>query len=72
MLPDETNDYELFVYSKGYYLEWMRKEWLGGKDLLKLRKMVLGDEKTWKDLAREFKQLEPSMEATFWNSRVNL
>ncbi|MHC1706648.1 MAG: hypothetical protein AB9842_03885 [Bacteroidales bacterium] len=69
--PDDR-DYELFVYSKGYYLEWARKEWLPGKDLGRLRKMVLGDENTWKELAREFKTMESSMESAFWNSRVNL
>lgn len=71
-LPATADDYELFVYSKGYYLEWIRKEWLGGKDRIKLRKMVLGDPRTWRELAREYKQLEPSMESTFWNSRVSL
>jgi hypothetical protein len=72
VLPGENQDYELFLYSGGYYLEWIRKEWLPGKDVDRLRKMVRGDEKTWNELAREFKQMEPSMEAAFWGSRAQL
>ena len=66
---DQTN--ELFVYSKGYYLEWMRKEWLWEKDITKFTKMMLMNKKTWRSLAREFKAVEGDMENTFWNSKVS-
>lgn len=69
LLPD-SGDYALFVESKGYYLEWMRPTWWKEKNLLKLKRMVEGDAKTWRDLALEYKQLEPQMEATFWGSKV--
>lgn len=67
----ENEDYELFLASKGYYLEWIRQEWLKGKNLPKLKKMLMNDESTWRDLAREFKTLEKDMELVFWNSKYS-
>jgi hypothetical protein len=71
-LPKAGQDYELFVYSKGYYLEWIRKDWLREKNLPKLRAMLQNDPATWRELAREFKQAEPQMEAIFWDSKIVL
>jgi hypothetical protein len=68
----ENEDYELFLSSKGYYLEWIRQEWLKGKNLTKLKKMITNDEPTWKELAREFKTMEKEMETVFWNSKYSL
>lgn len=70
-LPSSENDnyHELFLSSKGYYLEWMRDAWLKEKNTLKLRKMLLNDKQTWQDLAREFKTVEHEMEEVFWESK---
>lgn len=70
-LPEiaEHHDYELFLSSKGYYLEWIRTDWIAGKNLPKLRKMLRNDTKTWRDLAQEFKTMEADMESVFWNSK---
>lgn len=72
-LPTLKNDdtHELFVYSKGYYLEWIRKEWLIEKDIKQLNRMMLMHKKTWRNLAHEFKEVEAEMENTFWNSKVS-
>ena len=70
ILPEAANDYALFLYSKGYYLEWIRDEWLRHKNPDALRKMMMNDKTTWSMLAREFKSVESSMEATFWSSNV--
>lgn len=67
-LPKEMV-YELFLMSKGYYLEWVRKDWIKNKNLTKLKKMLLNDDKTWIDLAKEYKSIEGSMEGVFWNSK---
>jgi hypothetical protein len=64
-------DFELFLYSKGYYIEWMREEWLAGKNIPKLTKMLRNDPQTWQDLAKEYKTLESEMEETFWNSKFS-
>jgi hypothetical protein len=37
-----------------------------------LRKMLMNDEQVWKELAREYKIVEPEMESAFWGSRINL
>ncbi|MBE0663894.1 MAG: hypothetical protein IH597_15665 [Bacteroidales bacterium] len=70
-LPQENADYELFLYSKGYYLEWMREHWLKDKDLTKLAQMVYAPESFLKAEARDFKIYESSMEQAFWNSRID-
>ena len=67
----ENQDYELFLSSKGYYLEWIRQDWIKGKDIPKLTKMLMNDPQTWKELAIEFKTMEHEMEAIFWNSKYS-
>ena len=68
---EKEREWELFLSSKGYYLEWIRQEWLEGKDLLKLQKMILNDPQTWRELAKEFKSMEAEMEHVFWNSKYS-
>ncbi len=70
-LPGEHNDFELFLYSKGYYLEWMRDEWLNKKDLFKLKQMVFNPEKYLRNEAKHFKKYESTMEEVFWNSKID-
>ncbi|MEZ5033121.1 MAG: hypothetical protein R2787_17165 [Saprospiraceae bacterium] len=70
-LPDlpAGQQYELFLLSKGYYLEWIRKEWLADKNLPRLKRLLLRDNQTWQELAREYKAVEEDMEQVFWNSK---
>lgn len=70
-LPDKNSDYELFLYSKGYYLEWMREHWIKDKDLLKLRQMVYHPKDYLKVEAKAYKRYENEMEQEFWNSKVD-
>ncbi len=70
-LPVQNDDYELFVYSKGYYLEWIRKEWLAEKNLPKLKGMITNNKDVWRSLATEFKMVEGKMESTFWGSKIS-
>lgn len=60
---------ELFLSSKGYYLEWMRDEWLTEQHLLKLNQMINKPRKFLRTAAGAYKEIEPSMEKTFWSSR---
>lgn len=71
MLPEAGSDYELFLYSEGYYLEWMRKQWLEDKNLLKLRQMVYNPKTYLKGEAASFKRQERDMEEQFWNSKID-
>jgi len=70
-LPNQHTDYELFLYSKGYYLEWMREHWIKDKDLLKLKEMVYNPKKYLKEEAKNYKRYETAMEQEFWNSKVD-
>jgi len=69
--PDVNQNYELFLYSKGYYLEWMREHWIKDKDLFKLRQMVENPKKYLKEEAESYKLYENSMEQEFWNSKID-
>lgn len=70
-LPKQNEDYELFLYSKGYYLEWFRNDWLKEKDLDKLKLMVREPLEYLKNEAKNFKAYETQMEQEFWNSRID-
>lgn len=70
-LPEGKEDYELFMYSKGYYLEWMRESWIREKNHLKLYEMLNMPESYLKSEAKAYKQYEKTMEQQFWNSRIN-
>ncbi|MBK9962574.1 MAG: hypothetical protein IPP06_14955 [Saprospiraceae bacterium] len=70
-LPTVANDFEFFLCSKGYYLEWMRKDWIKDKDLLKLKQMIYEPRKYLKDQAIPYKEYERNMEQQFWNSKID-
>lgn len=70
-LPEANKTYELFLYSKGYYLEWMRDHWIKDKDLGKLYQMIYMPKKYLKDEAKNFKEYEKTMEQEFWNSKID-
>lgn len=68
-LPE--GDSELFLESRGYYYEWMRREWLAEEDQ-GLAALALADpEATLRRLAPEYKKIEGRMEEYFWKSRVD-
>jgi hypothetical protein len=71
VLPQQNDDYELFLYSRGYYLEWMREHWIKDKDLLKLRQMVDNPKAYLRTEAKDYKRYETTMEQDFWNSKIN-
>jgi hypothetical protein len=68
-LPEHPERYELFLESRGYYLEWMREEWLAEENLLRAAQLVLDPAGALRDLAPAYKEREPDMERLFWNSR---
>jgi hypothetical protein len=65
----ENADYELFLHSKGYYLEWMREDWIKEENNFRMAVMFAFPKHYLKMMAPEFKEIEPSMENSFWNSR---
>ena len=70
-LPEQYKDYELFLYSKGYYLEWMREHWIKEKDLLKLNQMIEHPVNYLRSQAKDYKIYEATMELEFWNSKID-
>jgi len=60
---------EYFIESQGYYIEWMRDEWLQHQDLNLAKKMFINPSAYLKRIAPSFKAVEPEMEKVFWNSR---
>jgi hypothetical protein len=68
-LPEDYTNYEILLDTKGYYLEWIRKEWLAETNPEKAAFMFAFPNLFLKQEAPIFKQLEPSMENTFWSSR---
>jgi hypothetical protein len=68
-LPADGAELELFVETRGYYLEWMREEWLADEDPARASLMFLDPQAALRALAPRFKQIEPRMEELFWSSR---
>ena len=69
LLPNADEEYEFFLESRGYYLEWIRKEWIQEENPSLLAEMVLAPERALRRLAPEFKRVEAQMEDSFWRSR---
>lgn len=68
-LPADFDRYELFLESRGYYLEWMRREWMAEENLGQALRMLVDPGGTLRALAPAFKRVEPDLERLFWSSR---
>ena len=68
-LPSDGRSYELFVKSRGYYLEWMRDEWMREENFARAAEMFMAPDKALRRMAPEFKEVEDEMEEVFWNSK---
>lgn len=68
-MPEGAHEYELFLESRGYYLEWIRSEWIAEENPMLLAQMFLNPQAALRRLAPEFKRVEAEMEKHFWRSR---
>jgi hypothetical protein len=68
-LPADPLRYDLFLESRGYYLEWLRREWLPEADPPKAARLALDPAGMLRELAPQFKVVEPTLEHLFWSSR---
>lgn len=68
-LPAGLRDPELFLESRGYYYEWMRREWMAEEDPAMAALMLLDPGQALRRMAPAFKRVEPDMERLFWESR---
>ncbi|MGE5313845.1 MAG: hypothetical protein ACM3Q4_04030, partial [Acidobacteriota bacterium] len=69
MLPDSLKHAALFLESRGYYLEWIRKSWLAEEDPLALAQILFDPAEALRRLAPEFSRSERLIEAQFWKSK---
>jgi len=70
-LENAESDYELFIQSEGYYIEWMRDNWFKDKDLFKLNQMFENPSKYLSGETYEYKEYEADMERQFWESKID-
>jgi len=68
-LPPHPERYELFLEARGYYIEWMRREWFAEQNSGLALGMFLDPAGALKRLAPAYKKVEPDIERVFWNSR---
>jgi len=68
-IPKTADEYEFFLESRGYYLEWIRKEWIREENPEFLAQIFFDPKQALKRLAPEFKRIESKMETYFWRSR---
>lgn len=68
-LPAADRPPELFLESRGYYLEWMRNEWIAEENPERLAQLFLAPRAALRRMAPEFKRREPELERAFWGSR---
>jgi hypothetical protein len=68
-LPEHPERYELFLASRGYYLEWMRREWLAEESEARAALLFTAPSLALRQLAPAYKRQEASMEGLFWRSR---
>ena len=61
--------FQYFLETKGYYLEWMREEWLAEENLKKAAFALYFPGLFMRKAAPEYKKAEPLMEKIFWESR---
>ena len=68
-LPENYKNCELFLDSRGYYIEWMRREWIAEENPMKINDLIFNPGKYFRDLSPVYKNIESTMENTFWSSR---
>jgi hypothetical protein len=68
-LPADARDLELFIEARGYYLEWMRQQWLAEESDYRMLKLFKWPSAALRDMAPAYKTIEPRIEAMFWESR---
>lgn len=68
-VPRDAPAYDLFLESRGYYLEWIRDEWMVEENGALLTELFMNPHAGLQRIAPAFKKAEPDMERVFWSSR---
>jgi hypothetical protein len=70
-IPQLEGGAELFLESRGYYYEWVRREWLAGENPALALQAIRDPAAALRRLAPDFARREQSMDSLFWNSRFS-
>ena len=68
-LPENYAELELFLESRGYYLEWIRDEWLAEENPAMAAMVMTDPAGLLRLMAPMYKDVESEMEQSFWSSR---
>lgn len=68
-LPASEAPHEIFLESRGYYLEWMRDDWIAEENAASAAALFLDPSGSLRRLAPAFKREEPALEQAFWRSQ---
>lgn len=68
-LPEDFTEYDYFLAARGYYLEWIRSEWIAEENPLRVMQLMTAPGQYFKDLAPMYKKIEADMEDTFRRSK---
>ncbi|HEX5133689.1 MAG TPA: hypothetical protein VFX92_14540 [Candidatus Krumholzibacteria bacterium] len=68
-VPADGGEYDVFIESRGYYLEWIRDEWLREESATNLAEIFFDPRSAMERMAPAYKRAEPYMESAFWSSR---
>ena len=68
-LPRAAPEYAWFLESRGYYLEWMRGEWLAEGDATMAALLMRSPREALRQMAPLYKSREANYETMFWASR---
>lgn len=63
-------DWELFLRSRGWYVEWIREQWLPEQDPTQVAAVIADPPGALRRLAPEYKRIEDDVERVFWESRI--
>ena len=66
----DLGDAELFLESRGYYLEWIRESWLPEQSAAAAARFLDDPRGALRALAPAFARVEPEVEAQFASTRV--
>jgi hypothetical protein len=67
-----AGEHELFLESRGYYIEWMRTSWLADESPVEVLRILADPQGAMRKLAPRYKSVEGDMERLFWNSRMQV
>lgn len=61
---------ELFLESRGFYYEWIRKQWLAEESAVEVLRIIADPGEFLRRMAPVYKRMEKRVERVFWESRI--